>query len=164
MNERAQALADQVAQASQALLAAVRRCAEAEWQQPSQGDGRTIGVLVHHVASTHAGIIALAQQVAAGQALPPLTWEMTHQINADHAREHANCAMSETLGLFQRNSAAAADAIRDMSDAQLDRTSTWPVDGAVSVQRLIELHLIDHAREHLATITATLGREAGDTR
>jgi uncharacterized damage-inducible protein DinB len=164
MNERTLALAERVAQASQALMAAAERCSESEWRRVGVNDARTIGALVHHVAKTHADIIGLAQAVAAGQALPPLTWDMTHQMNAQHGREHADCAKAEALALLRRNTAAAVDAIRGLSDAQLDRTSTWPVDGDVSAQRLIELHIIDHAREHLATITATLERErqAGD--
>jgi len=165
MSERTESLADRIQQASQALMAAAEACSEAEWRQQCADDVRTVGVLVHHVAKMHADIIELVQQVAAGQALPPLTWEMTHQMNAEHAREHVDCAKAETLALLRRNTAAAVNAIRGMGDAQLDRTSTWPVDGDVSAQQLIELHIIDHAHEHLATITAMLGheRQAGDT-
>ena len=159
MSERTESLAARIQQASQVLLAAAEACSESEWREPSVNDARTIGVLVHHVAKMHADIIGLAQAVSAGHELPPLTWEMAHQMNAQHGREHADCARAEALALLRRNTAAAVDTIRGMSDADLDHTSTWPVDDDVSVQQLIELHIIDHAREHLATITATLERE-----
>lgn len=157
MSERAQRLADRVEQATNALIAAVEQCGEADWQKPCASDGRPVGVLAHHVARTHADVVGLAGMIAADQALPPLTWQMTHQLNAEHAREHANCTRQETLNLLHQNGAAAVDTIRTMTDDQLDRTSTWPIDGEVSAQQMIEIHIIDHVREHLASIGSVTG-------
>jgi hypothetical protein len=157
VSERAQQLAHRVEQATNALIAAVEQCADADWQKPSTPDGRPVGVLAHHVAKTHADVVGLAGMIAASQALPPLTWEMTHQLNAEHAQQHANCTKQETLDLLRQNGVAAANIIRQMTDYQLDRISTWPVDGTLSTQQMIEFHIIEHVQEHLASINTVTG-------
>ena len=44
------------------------RLTDAEWQTALPHDGRTVGVVVHHVASVYPVEIQLAQTVAAGAA------------------------------------------------------------------------------------------------
>ena len=158
MSEQAQALADRLEQANHALLAVLTACSEDDWRKPAGNDTRSVGVIAHHVASAHALVLGLAQEVAAGRQLPALTWEMVHQGNAQHAEQQSGCPKAETLDLLRRNSAEAARIIRGMSDEQLGRSSTWELSGDVTTQRVIEVHMIDHAHEHLATIKAVTGR------
>ena len=66
-NYRANALADRLEQGARALMTFASGLTDAEWQTRIPKDGRTIGVIVHHVASVYPLEIQLAQTLAAGQ-------------------------------------------------------------------------------------------------
>ena len=50
-----------------------------------------------------------------------MTWDAVHGINAEHARDNDAVTKDAALALLARNSAAAAAAIRALTDEQLDR-------------------------------------------
>src|SRR5262245_59004766 len=120
MGTRAQALAARVEQGARALSDFAEQRSDAEWQTVCTDDGRTVGVLIHHVASQLIGETDVMKQMAAGKAFTGVTWTMVDERNAAHAREHANATQHEAAELLLRNSAIAADAIRALSDEQLD--------------------------------------------
>jgi len=66
MSQRAQLLADRLQQGAQALAGFVDTLSDAEWKMKVPKDGRTVGVVVHHVASVYPLEIQLAQTVAGG--------------------------------------------------------------------------------------------------
>src|SRR5689334_24941194 len=120
MSQRATALADRLEKGAKALAELASSTTEAEWNTPLPGDGRTVGVVVHHVASVYPIEIQLAQVLASGKPITDVTWAGIHKMNADHHRNHAETSKADTLALLERNSAAAAAAIRAMTDAELD--------------------------------------------
>jgi hypothetical protein len=69
MSRRAQALADRLEQGAQALAVFAEGLSDAEWRMSVPKDGRTVGVIVHHVASVYPLEVQLAQSVAAGKQL-----------------------------------------------------------------------------------------------
>jgi hypothetical protein len=157
MGTRAEALAARVEQGAQALANFAEGLSNNEWQSICD-DGRTVGVLVHHVASALLGEIELVKTLAAGQAISGLTWEMVDQGNAQHAREHTNSSQHEAAELLRRNSAIAGDTIRALSDEQLDLAAPNSLHGnaPVTTQFWIENHPLAHAYRHLASIRAAL--------
>jgi ribonuclease HI len=60
----------------------------------------------------------------------------------------------EALDLLRRNSAAAAAAIRALSDAELDRAVTVSLygDAPLTCQFFLEDHAVRHSYHHLAKI------------
>jgi len=80
-------------------------------------------VLIHHIASAYLVEVNLIQGLASGKAIEGVTWEMVDQGNAEHADSQAGCSKSETLALLQKYSGFAADVVRGLSDAQLDKVS-----------------------------------------
>jgi BarA-like signal transduction histidine kinase len=62
------------------------------------------------------------------------------------------------LELLERNSAAAAAAIRVLSDEQLDRAATVSLnaDAPLTCQFFLEDHAVRHSYHHLAKIRAAL--------
>lgn len=157
MNTRAGALAEQFAAANGELIAAVAGCAAAEWRRPCEGEGRTIGVTAHHVAMGHAGFAQLLGALVAGQVVPTISPEGLHEMNARHARDHADIGQAETLDALRRNGEDLARAVRGLSDEQLGLAT--PVFGGreMSVGQIIELVVIGHPRQHLGSIRAALG-------
>ena len=89
--------------------------------------------------------------------VPPLTTEQLDQGNAKHAQDHADCTKEETLEMLRTGGAAAATAVRGLTDEQLDKTSTV-ISGApdMSVEQVIENVLIGSAAGHGASIKKTL--------
>jgi hypothetical protein len=160
MSRRAQALAKRIEEGAKALAVFVESLSDEEWRTTIPHDGRTVGVIVHHVASVYPIEIEIARTLAAGKPLVGVTWDGVAQMNAQHAREHASVTKAEALDLLHRNSKAAADAVRTLTDEELD--SAAPVslnaDAPLTAQFLIEDHALRHSFHHLARIRAALGR------
>jgi hypothetical protein len=90
MNRRAELLADRIEEGAAALATFAEGLSEAEWRAPvSAGDARSVGVIVHHVASVYPIEIELARTIASGKAVTDVTWEVVAELNARHASEQA---------------------------------------------------------------------------
>ena len=162
MSTRAEALAERIEQGAQALAAFAETLSDAEWQTVVPHEGRTVGVLVHHVATNLLGEADLAKQLASGQGISDLTWAMVDQGNAQHASEHTRTTQREAAELLRRNGAIAAAGIRELSDAQLDLAAPNSLHGhaPVTTQFWIENHPLAHAYRHLESIRSTLGADS----
>src|SRR4051794_30528122 len=121
MTQRTNALAERLEQGARALATFAAALTEDEWQTRVPKDGRKIGVTVHHVATMYPLEIQLAQTLAAGKPVTGVTWDAVDEINAGHAEKFDSVTKEEALDLLRRNSAAAAAAIRALSDEELDR-------------------------------------------
>jgi len=157
---RSEALAERLEQGARALADFASGLSEAEWQTPLPGDGRKVGVVVHHVASIYPLEIQLAQTLAGGNPVTGVTWAVVHEMNAGHARQHDAVTKSEALELLRRNSAAAADAIRGLSDDELAEAAPISLysDAPLTCQFMLEDHAVRHAYHHLARVRAALKR------
>ena|SRR5256885_1380896 len=108
MTDRATALAERLEQGARALASFAATLTDTEWSTPcSATDRRTVGVIVHHVASIYPLEIQVAQLVAAGKPVTDVTWDVVAEINAGHANENAGVTKEAALDLLARNSAAA---------------------------------------------------------
>ena len=159
-NVKAAQLADRLENGARALADFASTLTEAEWQTALLHDGRTVGVVVHHVANMYPIEIQLAQAAAAGKPIAGVTWSDVHAINATHAAEFADVTKAEALTLLRRNSAAAADAIRALSEEELDRAVPVSLndDAPLTCQFVLEDHAVRHAYHHLAGIRAAVRR------
>jgi hypothetical protein len=155
---RANALAERLERGAEALASLAGSLTEVEWFTAVPKDGRTVGVIVHHVASMYPLEIQVAQVIASGQPLVGVTWEKVHEINAAHASEYAHVTKSQALLLLQRNSTLAAAAIRALSDEELDRAAPASLYGnaPVTCQFMLEDHAVRHSYHHLAKIRQAL--------
>ncbi|HKP12571.1 MAG TPA: DinB family protein [Blastocatellia bacterium] len=160
MSQRSNALAERLEQGARALADFASTLTDAEWQTRVPKDGRKVGVIVHHVASLYPIEIEVAQTVAGGEPVAGLTWEVVHEMNAGHAKEYDAVTKEAALELLARNSAAAAAAIRALSDAELDRAAPVSLnsDAPLTCQFLLEDHAVRHSYHHLARIRATFKR------
>jgi hypothetical protein len=158
MTRRADALADRLEQGADTLADLAATLTDAEWRVRLPGDGRTVGVIVHHVATMYPLEIELAQAVAAGNAITGVTWEAVHDINATHASEHGGTTREEAIALLRRNSALAAEAIRGLRDEELDRAAPNSLyhDTPLTCQFFIEDHAMRHSWHHTAGIRRAL--------
>ena len=160
MSHRSEALAVRLEAGAAALAAIASTLSEAEWQTRLPKDGRKVGVVVHHVASMYPIEIQLATLLAAGQPITGVTWDAVATINRDHANENEGITKEAALALLATNSAAAAAAIRSLTDDQLDCAATVSLnsDAPLTCQFFLEDHAVRHSYHHLAGIRAALGR------
>jgi hypothetical protein len=160
VSRRAAALADRLEQGARALASLAASLTDREWQTRIPGDGRKVGVLVHHVATMYPLEIQLAQTLAAGTPVSGVTWDMVHHMNAAHAAEHDAVTKEAALDLLRRHSAAAAAAIRELSDEDLDRAApvTLNADAPLTCQFVLEDHAVRHSYHHLARIRLARGQ------
>jgi DinB superfamily len=159
-SQRANRLAERLEQGASALAALASTLTDAEWQTRIPHDNRKVGVVVHHVASMYPLEMQLAQQLAKGQPIAGVAWSNVDDINAAHAGEYDAVTKDAALELLKRNSAAAAAAIRALSDEELDNAApvSLNADAPLTCQFFLEDHPVRHSYHHLAKIRATLKR------
>jgi hypothetical protein len=162
MGRRSDLLADRIVQGAEELASFAERLTDEEWKRPLSTNGsdrRTVGVIVNHVASVYPVEIEAVRGIASGNAVG-VTWENVAELNAKHAADNSGASKAETLALLRKNSRAAADAVRKLSDAELDTAAPFGLSfGApITAQFVVEDHPLRHPWHHLARIKKALGR------
>ena len=157
-NNRANALAVRLILGAMKLAKFTEGLSDEEWDTPVTGDGRTIGVVVHHVASVYPIEVELAQILGKGNSITEVTKEAIDTMNAEHAIENEQADRQKTLDLLRTNSENAANAIREFTDEELDNSALVSLyhDAPLTAQFFIEDHALRHSFHHLGKIKASL--------
>ena len=163
MGRRAESLAARVEEGADGLAAFAEGLSETEWRTPTSRSGRdrrSVGVIVHHVASVYPIEIDLARTIASGKPVTGVTWEAVDEMNAKHASDQAGVTKAVAVELLRRNGRQAAAAVRAFTEDELDRAAPFSLSfGApVTAQFVIEDHALRHSWHHLARIRTALGR------
>lgn len=160
VNARSNLLADRLEQGAKALVAFAEGLSDTEWETKISGDGRTVGVVIHHVASVYPVEVELAQTLASGKSIEGVTMDAIDQMNADHARKNAAVGKRTTLDLLKSNSKAASKTIRELTNEELDSAAEVSLyaNAPLTAQFFIEDHALRHSYHHLASMRATLKR------
>jgi hypothetical protein len=158
IDTRSACLAERLERGARELADFARALTDAEWRLATPGDGRPVGVIVHHVATVYPLEVHLAQMVAAGTPIVGVTWATVHEMNAAHAVEHREVSKDAALALLAENSAAAAEAIRALSGEDLDAAAPVSLYGGAELtcQFVLEDHAVRHSYHHLARLRAAL--------
>jgi ubiquinone/menaquinone biosynthesis C-methylase UbiE len=164
---RAGLLADRLEEGAARLSEFAQQLTDEEWNTPvPEGGkpGRTVGTLLHHVASMYPIEVDVARAIANGNAVTHVTLDVVNEINANHALENANACRAETLSLLRSNSEAAAAAVREFTDEQLDRAAPFSLafGAPVTAQFVLEDHAVRHSWHHLARIRKVVGSGTPD--
>lgn len=160
-SRRAESLAARIEEGASGLANFAEGLSESEWRTPvSAKDRRSVGVIVHHVASMYPIEIDVARAVATGKPVSDVTWEVVAQLNAKHAQDNAEVSKPAALELLRQNSRAAAAAVQAFTDRELDTAAPFSLSfGApVTAQFVIEDHALRHSWHHLAAIRKALSR------
>ena len=161
VSKRSEALAQRLELGARQLATLAESLSDADWQKPvSPTDRRTVGVIIHHVGNMYPIEVQLAQVLASGKAIEGVSWNDVAKINHDHAESNAKVTKAEALEFLRKNSAAAAEAVRAMTDEQLDTAAGVSLNGdaPLTCQFFIEDHALRHSFHHLAKIKAALGK------
>jgi hypothetical protein len=97
--------------------------------------------------------------LAWGEGVPTLSYDDVHVLNHQHAEAQANVDPAATLALLKSNAQAAQAQIGQLSDADLQVSTPFPLIGGqpISVQQMVQWFLVNHAHNHIAAIHKTLG-------
>jgi SAM-dependent methyltransferase len=161
-SRRAELLADRIEEGAARLADFASRLSDSDWSTPiNEGgkQGRTAGVIINHVASIYPVELSVAEAVAAGKSVTDVTWDVVAEINAKHASENANTGQAETVELLRKNSREVADAVRNLSDDELDRAAPFSLSSGapMTAQFVLEDHAVRHSWHHLARLRNALG-------
>ena len=159
MSMRAEELAGRVEQGAAVLIAAVADLTEAQWRTVCPDEQRSVGVLVHHVGVAYQDEAEIITALATEEGIPELTWGEVDQGNSEEAISLETVDKTAAIARVRENVATAAETVRRLSDAELDRVAPNGLNwGApLTVQFFVEHHPIAHPYMHLESIRATLG-------
>lgn len=160
MSIRSEALATRLEEGVARLATLAEGLTPAEWATPIPKDGRTVGVVVHHVGNMFPIEMQVALTVAKGDPVEGVTWEAVHAINKEHAAAQARVTKEEAVEFLRTRARSAAQGIRALSDAELDRAAPVSLygDAPVTCQFMLEDHAVRHCWHHLDKIRRALGR------
>jgi DinB superfamily len=117
-----------------------------------EDEGRPVGVIAHHVASSADWIMNRIQIMLEGRPLPPADFR---EVNAKHAAQHADVSRDEVVRILRESGPRLAAAVRAIPDDQLDQSRETPA-GPMSIAQRLELVLIGHLLSHQGSIEAAI--------
>lgn len=158
MAAKAEALATQFETKAREAAAVLAKLSDADWKKTTGSEQWTVAATAHHIAGSHEGIAGIVKAIASGQARPPFTMDMLHEMNAKHAGEHAGVTKAETIALHEKGAAAAAAVVRGLSDEQLAKSGTVLTGmPPMTAEQVVTNILIHHIDDHLGSIRKTVG-------
>jgi hypothetical protein len=159
MGAKGEAFAKLLEAKAEEATALLEKLSDADWRKTTGAEKWTVAATAHHVASSYEPIAHIIKTIAAGQALPHFTRQMLDEMNAQHAKEFADCTKPETIALHKKGAAAAAAAVRGLSDAELAKTgSVFTGMPPMSAEAMVNGALLGHIDEHFGSIRKTVGR------
>jgi len=156
MGTKSRELAKQLEVKVREAMATLEKIGDEDWKKVTEAEMWSVGVTAHHLAGALEPISAMVEAVVAGKSLD-ITNEMIDEMNAKHAKDHANCTKAETMELLEKGAAVAAALIRGLSDEQLAKSGPVIVGAPpMSAEQLIKAGLLEHLDEHFGSIRKTV--------
>lgn len=158
MPTRAEQLATRIEEGAAALAAFAEGLTDLQWRSAVPSDGRTMGVLVHHVASTYPIDGDIIRMALLGDPIRDVTWERLGEINAAHAKINTAPDRDATIALLRRNAKECAQAVRLLTGEELSRAVPFSLayGATMTVQFIIEDHPLRHPWHHMARMRSTI--------
>lgn len=155
---KGEALAKQIEAKAKDAAVTLSKLSDADWKKVTEAEKWTVAATAHHLAGALGRVPMLITAVVSGQTPGGFTRAMLDGMNAQHAKEYANCSKAETSALLEQGAATAVATVRGLSDEQLARRATVFTDAPpMSAEELVMGALIIHIDEHFGSIRKTAG-------
>ena len=149
-SDRAQALANDFALANEEALTFARSCTDEQWALTVPGEGWTVGVVLHHIAESHAQTLRWLGDMTSGRGVSD-TAAGIDEVNAAHAERARSVDQAKTAALLQVNGTRLEAALRGLNDVELDQNSAFgPAGGRPLPTEQLAAVAARHTREHLS--------------
>jgi hypothetical protein len=156
-SRRAAALAASFRAENEALIALVTSMNEHDWTADCPKEGRSVGVVVGHIAEGHLIIGGIVRAIAAGRPLPVQAYRTAEQgaaVNSRQARRLATKTRDDTLRTLRANAERMARFLDRLSDEDLRREIVgFP---GLTLADEIERGLIGHLQGHAGAVRLAL--------
>ena len=157
-SERVQKLLTRFEDFNGELRSFVETCSDEDWQKVTSAEQWPVGVVARHIGGGHYSVIGWVKLIMANQPLPPITMKMIHKMNAQHAKEHANCTQAEVLQLLQTEGEKITNVISGLNDDALDKKTYFDAFKVeMSVEQVIKNVIIRVSKGHFESMNATVG-------
>jgi len=159
-SERARQLAASIEAINLEMIQLVRGISEEQWQTQcnDEGDGRSVGVVAHHVAHGHRYSREWLETALSGQDVT-VTIDQINDENAEHAATYHDVGRGETVVLLETLGRELGDRVAQLSDEELDRTAFHRGAGREMTVEAFGRVGHRHIAGHLSTIRKTLDLE-----
>src|SRR5712664_2039174 len=158
MGAKGEAFARQFEAKVEEDMTLLEKLSDTNWKKTTAAERWTVAATAHHIARSYEPVTHLIKTIAAGQALPHFTRQLLDEMNAQHAKEFAGCTKPETIALHKKGAAAAAAAVRGLSDAELAKIGTvFTGLPPMSAEEMVKRALLGHVDEHVGSIRTTIG-------
>jgi Mycothiol maleylpyruvate isomerase N-terminal domain len=156
MNPEAEELARQFEAAHNEVIAFVETCTERQWTTMVEGEGWTVGVVMHHVAMGHRQMLDWLDHARRGEPITKTAAEIDSD-NARHARDFAAVTRAQTMESLERHGADLARCIGGLSPGDLATAVSFGPGNAMAVTaRELAPIAARHGRTHLAAARGPL--------
>ena len=157
-SERVQKLLTRFEDFNGELMSFVETCSDEDWQKITSAEQWSVGIVARHIAAAHYSVIGWVKLIMADQPLPPITMKAIHQMNAEHAKEHADCTQAEVLQLLQKQGKKITNVISGLNDDTLDKKTYFDVFKVeMSIEQVIKNVIIRTPKGHFKSMNATVG-------
>jgi hypothetical protein len=139
------------------LVQLVRGCSEEQWHTEcnDEGDGRSVGVIAHHVAHGHLDTIEWIETALRGRPIE-ITLAVQAELNARHAETYHDVEREVTAALLEDNGCRLAERVERLTDDELARTGYHVgADREMTVEAFAQLGQ-RHVSVHMGTIKKAL--------
>lgn len=151
-------LAKQFDAKAQDGLETLERLSDSDWKKVTAAEQWSVGVTAHHLAGALHVVPEVVKAIVAGRPLEPFRLGSIDQLNAEHAKNYADCTKAETIELYTKGVAAAVNGIRALNDDQLTKSGTLATGmPPMTAEQVIMSGLILHIDEHFGSIRKTVG-------
>jgi hypothetical protein len=158
MGAKGEALAKQIEARAKDAVATLEKLSDADWKKVTEAEKWPVGVTAHHLAGGLEAVAGIITGIVTGHAPGNFTSGMLDQMNAQHAKEHANCTKAETAALLKKGAATAAAVVRGLSDDQLAKSGIVFTNAPpMTAEQLVHRGLVNHIDEHFGSIRKTVG-------
>jgi hypothetical protein len=158
MGAKGEALAKQFEAKAQEAAAGIEKLSDADWKKVTAAEKWTVGVTAHHLAGAFEPVAGIITGIVSGQLPGGFSRAMLDEMNARHAREHADCTKAETIALLKKGAPMAAAVVRGLTDDQLAKSGAVFTDAPpMTAEQIVMGGLITHIDEHFGSIRKTVG-------
>ena len=155
---KGEALAKQIETKAKDAAVTLDKLSDADWKKVTEAEKWTVAATAHHLAGSLDRVPMLLNALVSGQLPGGFTRTILNEMNAQHAKEFADCSKAETRELLEKGAAKAVATVRGLSDEQLAKRGSVFTDAPpMSAEELIMGALVIHIDEHFGSIRKTAG-------